>query len=191
MFSYALRDLLRNPRRTLASVTGVALAVGLFASITFLVDASAARMTERAIAPVAIDMQAGLSSPLTSPLGLTESLDGGASLAAGQMVTVTLVAVNNSYRPMTGLVLRDTALSQLAALPGSTTLNGSPVADVGGESPLSTGLRVAGLAPAAKITVAYRAKAVAAVPSTQALSLQGRSLASRSRPPGPPTRPRR
>ena len=41
MFSYALRDLLRNPRRTLASVTGVALAVGLFASITFLVDASA------------------------------------------------------------------------------------------------------------------------------------------------------
>src|SRR6202165_5770971 len=66
MLSYALRDLIRNPRRTLAALTGVALAVGLFASITLFVDGSAARMTQRAIAPVAIDMQAGLTSPLTT-----------------------------------------------------------------------------------------------------------------------------
>src|ERR1700681_4422374 len=66
MLSYALRDLIRNPRRTFAALIGVALAVGLFASITLFVDGSAARMTQRAIAPVAIDMQAGLTSPLTS-----------------------------------------------------------------------------------------------------------------------------
>src|ERR1700674_1530832 len=63
---YSLRDLIRNPRRTLASVVGVALAVGLFSSTAFFVDGSAARMTERAIAPVAIDMQAGLTSPLST-----------------------------------------------------------------------------------------------------------------------------
>jgi putative ABC transport system permease protein len=66
MLGYALRDLVRNPRRTLAALIGVALAVGLFASITLFVDGSAARMTERAIAPVAIDMQAGLTSPLST-----------------------------------------------------------------------------------------------------------------------------
>jgi putative ABC transport system permease protein len=66
VLSYALRDLIRNPRRTLAALTGIALAVGLFASITLFVDGSAARMTQRAIAPVAIDMQAGLTSPLAS-----------------------------------------------------------------------------------------------------------------------------
>ena len=173
MFSYALRDLLRNPRRTLASLTGVALAVGLFASITFFVDASAARMTERAIAPVAIDMQAGLTSPLASPLGLTEALDGGASLAVGQPVTVTLDAVNNSNRAMTGLLVRDVVPSQLSYQPGSTTLNGSPVPDVAGASPLLAGLRVANLVPSGKIAVTYRTKVVVAVPSTQALTLQG------------------
>ena len=72
MLSYALHDLVRNPRRTIAALTGVALAVGLFASITLFVDGSAARMTERAIAPVAIDMRAGLTAPLaTTPDSIT------------------------------------------------------------------------------------------------------------------------
>jgi len=61
---YVLKDLLRNPRRTLASVAGVALAVGLFSGVAFFVDSSASQMTARAIAPVAIDMQAGLTQPL-------------------------------------------------------------------------------------------------------------------------------
>ncbi|MDQ6720590.1 MAG: FtsX-like permease family protein [Candidatus Dormibacteraeota bacterium] len=66
MLRYALRDLWRNPRRTLASVVGVALAVGLFSGIAFFVDSSAATMTSHAIAPVAIDMQAELARPLTA-----------------------------------------------------------------------------------------------------------------------------
>src|ERR1700681_1653545 len=93
MLKYSLRDLTRNPRRTLASVVGVALAVGLFSSTAFFVDGSAARMTERAIAPVAIDMQADLSSPLCSSLTLSESA-GGPSLAAGQTTTMTIVVSN-------------------------------------------------------------------------------------------------
>ena len=39
MIGYSLRDVLRNGRRTLASVVGVALGVGLFASIVFFIDA--------------------------------------------------------------------------------------------------------------------------------------------------------
>src|SRR3977135_263926 len=73
----SLRDLPPNPRRTFASAVGVALAVGLFSSTAFFIDGSAARMTERAIAPVAIDMQADLTSPLGSALTLTESIGGG------------------------------------------------------------------------------------------------------------------
>jgi putative ABC transport system permease protein len=66
LLSYVLRDLLRNPRRTLASVAGVALAVGLFSGIAFFVDSSSSQMTARAIAPVVIDMQAGLIRPLAA-----------------------------------------------------------------------------------------------------------------------------
>src|SRR6202165_1584515 len=81
LLRYSLRDLLRNPRRTFASAGGVALAVGLFSSAAFFVDGSASRMTERAIAPVAIDMQADLSSPLGSSLTLAEKSTGWRRLA--------------------------------------------------------------------------------------------------------------
>ena len=66
MLSYAVKDLLRNPGRTLAAFAGVALAVALVAATAFFVDASAARMTQRSIAPVTIDMQAVLTTPLAS-----------------------------------------------------------------------------------------------------------------------------
>lgn len=181
MLSYALRDLVRNPRRTLASLTGVALAVALFSSITFFVDSSASRMTERAIAPVAIDMQAGLTAPLASPLGLSESLAGGPSLAAGQTVTVSLAALNSSTRPMSGILIRDQVPQQLAYVAGTTLVDGRPVADIGGETPLSSGLRIPDLAPGGRTSVSYQARAVAAVASAQALALQG-TIRSREEP---------
>src|ERR1700720_4529111 len=116
---YSLRDLLRNPRRTFASVVGVTLAVGLFSSTAFFVDGSASRMTERAIAPVAIDMQADLTTPLASSLTLAEAISGGPALAAGQTATVTLVVTNTSGLPATALVVKDRIPAQLAYLPGS------------------------------------------------------------------------
>jgi hypothetical protein len=64
MRSYVLRDLVRNPRRSLASVTGIALAVGLFSGVSFFVDSSSSQMTARAVAPLTLDMQAGLINPL-------------------------------------------------------------------------------------------------------------------------------
>ncbi|HUY74787.1 MAG TPA: FtsX-like permease family protein [Candidatus Dormibacteraeota bacterium] len=188
MLSFTLRDLLRNPRRTLASVTGVALAVGLFSGIVFFVDSSAATMTQRAVAPVAIDMQAGVTSPLASPLALTEAVTGPASLAVGQTATVTLTLVNTGNQPATALLFKDAPPTPLTYMPGSTTLNGKPVSDVARvnpddgtvsvASPLIGGLKAGDLAPRGTSTVTYQARASAAVASLPALALQG-SVSSR------------
>ncbi|HEY8655374.1 MAG TPA: FtsX-like permease family protein [Candidatus Limnocylindria bacterium] len=66
MRSYSLRSLARQPLRTLASLAGVALAVALFASVAAFVDGSAGLMTARALAPVPIDLQVGLTAPLAA-----------------------------------------------------------------------------------------------------------------------------
>jgi putative ABC transport system permease protein len=183
MFSYALKDLLRNPRRTISAFAGVGLAVGLVAATAFFVDASAARMTERALAPVAIDMQAEISTPLASPLQLTETVAGGLALTAGQSATVTLMAFNGSARTATNVVIRDQPPQPLSYRPGSVTLDGTAVPDVAGKSPLGTGVRIASLAPGAKVTVTYGVDVVTDVATTQALAMRG--TISSAEEPGP------
>ncbi len=162
-------------------MTGVALAVGLFASITFFVDGSAARMTERAIAPVTIDMQATLTAPLASPLTLTETTGLTAPAASGQALTVTMSATNNSDRPMTAVVVKDQVLTQLAYTPGSTVMDGRPVPDVSGQSPLATGIAIGGLPAGGGVKITYRAQALSALPSPAALAFKG-SIASAEEP---------
>jgi putative ABC transport system permease protein len=178
VFSYAFKDLLRNPGRSFAAFAGVALAVALVAATAFFVDASAARMTQRAIAPVAIDMQAVLTNPLASPIQLTETLGGPQSLNPGQSTTITLTAVNGSNRAMTNVVLKDEIAKPLAYVPSSTTLNGAAVGDTGVETSLVSGLKAGSLAPGALAVVTYRVQAAAAVPSTQALGLHGSALSA-------------
>ena len=82
MLSYVRRDLLRNPRRTLASLVGVALGVGLFSGVLFFIDGSGASMTKRAIAPLALDMQRVLTSPLGGDLRFTERISAPDALRA-------------------------------------------------------------------------------------------------------------
>ena len=96
----------------------MALAVSLVAATAFFVDASAARMTERALAAVAIDMQAGLSAPLASPLQLTEARGWGPHAGrAGQTTTITLAVLNASPRMMTNLVHGPTGAGASLKLP--------------------------------------------------------------------------
>jgi putative ABC transport system permease protein len=190
LLSFTLRDLVRNPRRTLASVVGVALAVGLFSGIVFFVDSSAATMTQRAIAPVTIDMEAGVISPMASPLGLIEAVNV-TSLTAGQTATLTLTVTNTGNRPFTSVHVKDELPIQLAYVAGSTTLNGRPVADVARapaadgspaiESPLIGGLGAGDLAARSASTVTYKAQANVAVPAVQALALRG-TVSSREEP---------
>jgi len=76
----AARTVLRSPRRLLIGLLGVAVPVSLFAATAFFVDTSAQNMTTQALAPVQIDMQALISSPLTPPSPI------GAQLAARPQV---------------------------------------------------------------------------------------------------------
>ena len=128
-------------------------------------------MTERAIAPVAIDMQAGLTSPLASSLTLAEAM-GGTSLAAGQPATVTIVVTNTADRPATAVVVQDAIPSQLTYQPGSTTLNGSPVAEVDGEAPFVAGLKAGTIPAGGKLTITYRVVSPVAIPVASALSMR-------------------
>lgn len=182
MLSYSLRDLLRNGRRTLASVVGVALGVGLFASITFFVDGSSATMTERAIAPLPVDMQVEMTSPLASNISLKETLAGAPSLAAGQRATVTLTATNESDRPTNDVVIKDEVAAPLTYVPGTTTLNGIGVPDPEEGSPrILSGLPVGSLPPKASATVTFAAAATSPIPTVIGLPMRG-TVVSREYP---------
>ncbi|HEY4845014.1 MAG TPA: FtsX-like permease family protein [Candidatus Dormibacteraeota bacterium] len=170
MLSYTLRDLWRNPRRTLASLAGVVLAVGLFSGIAFFVDSSAATMTAHALAPVALDMQVDLSAPLASPLNVTQTPATAGPLAAGETSVVHLALTNTSSRPATGIVVRDQPPQGLIYVPGTTTVAGRPVPDTAGGSPLFNGLAIGDLAANGQATLDYSVKATAGVPSTLALA---------------------
>lgn len=56
--SYAWRAVARSPRRTISSVFGIFLAVGLLSTVLLFVGASARSMTQRTIASVPVDMRA-------------------------------------------------------------------------------------------------------------------------------------
>jgi len=179
VLSYSLRELLRNPRRTLVSASGVTLGVGLFTSISFFVDASAATMTSRAIAPVPVDMGAALTTPLASTITLKETVPA-VALASGQTATVTLMATNTGKRQATALVVKDEAPAPLAYVPGSTALDGRPIVD-GEQSPLADGVAIPTLTPGGSVTVTYLARTTASVPVTQALAFRG-TVVSREDP---------
>jgi len=178
VLNYALKDLFRNRRRTAAAAAGVALAVGLVSGIAFFVDSSSSQMTARAIAPVAIDMQAAVKNPLASTLALTETLAPTAPLTVGQVVNVTLVASNPSGSSATGVVVRDSPVSQLAYVAGSTRLGATAVPDVlppgesTGQSPLTAGMTVGTMAAGGTSTITYQARVVAPI-SPGALAFGG------------------
>jgi putative ABC transport system permease protein len=77
-------------------------------------------MTKRAIAPVAIDMQAGVNEPLASTLGLTSTVAPRPPLGAGQAVTLSFTVTNGGQAPATGVVVEAPLPAQLEYQPGST-----------------------------------------------------------------------
>jgi putative ABC transport system permease protein len=175
---YVWRELIRNPRRTLASLTGVALGVGLFAGVLFFIDGSSASMTKRALEPLAVDMQRVLTNPLGGGLHFTEDLSPAGSLRQGATVNITLTVVNQAPQPAKEVVVNDRPPSPLAYIRGTTTLNGKQVPDAGGGSPLSqglagTGLNVGTVAPGATVRIEYAARASRTVPSVAALKPRG------------------
>src|SRR6195952_5620077 len=121
LVDFVRRDLVRNPRRTLAALAGVTLGVGLFSGVLFFIDGSGASMTKRAVAPLALDMQVVLNSPLGGGLRLEEQY------RAGRFV---LTVKNQGSAPANEVVVADQPPSPLTYSHGSTTLNGRALPDV-------------------------------------------------------------
>ncbi len=178
MLSYVWRELVRNPRRTLASLVGVALGVGLFSGVLFFIDGSGATMTSRALAPLAIDMQRVLTSPLGGGVGLRERLSAPPALRRGQIARVTLTVRNRGAVPANEVVVNDEPPPPLVYVRGSATLDGRPLNDRGGQDPLAQGLARSGLnigtlGPGRTARITYAARATRPVDDSGALEPQG------------------
>lgn len=124
---YVVADLIRNPRRTLSAVVGVALGVGLFCGVLFFVDGLSASMTARAVAPLAIDIQRIVTEPAGGVLRLTQQLDRSGPVKAGERVLVTLDIVNPSDLAAHEVTLRSLPGDGLAFVAGSAQLDGTPL----------------------------------------------------------------
>jgi putative ABC transport system permease protein len=178
VLSYVWRDLVRNPRRTLASLIGVMLGVGLFSGVLFFIDGSSATMTQRAIDPLALDMQRVLTSPLSGGLALEERLSAPGALRPGQRARITLTVINDGLEPANEVVVNDEPPPPLAYLNGTTTLNGRVLRDKARQSPLAQGLARSGLnigtvPPKAAVELTYLARVSRAVANVGKLQLQG------------------
>lgn len=173
MWRFALRDLTRNPRRTLAAMVGVILGVGLFSSVLFFVDASGATMTTRALAPVDIDMQRILTSPLGQSIGVSTHL-GATRMNTGQVAQMTLVVSNPAATPAHAVVLKDRLPSILSYVPGSTRSASGRIQDPGAESPFSSGpghvgRNIGTLKPGQSVRFTYRVRATRPIAATGSL----------------------
>jgi len=178
LVKYVWRDLLRNPRRTLTSLVGVVLGVGLFSSVLFFIDGSGASMTTRAIAPLALDMQRVLTSPLGDDLRFTERLAHAGPLRPGQTTRVILTVINDSAVPAHEVVVRDVPPPPLAYVRGTATLGGRPLPDPSEGSPLAqgaaqTGLNIGTIAPGATVRLTYVARVDGPMGVPRSLPLQG------------------
>ena len=96
---YVWADLVRNPRRTLSTVAGVLLGVGLFCAILFFVDGLSASMTQKAVAPLAIDMQHVLSAPVAGDVRLNLHVEPAGQVAPGDVIQVNMELVNRGKTP--------------------------------------------------------------------------------------------
>jgi putative ABC transport system permease protein len=175
---YVWRDLVRNPRRTIASLVGVILGVGLFSGVLFFIDGSSATMTQRAIDPLAIDMQRVLTSPLSRGLTLEERLSAPSALRRGQRATITLTVINDGLEPANEVVVNDEPPPRLVYVTGTTTLDGRAIRDKAGQSPLAQGLARSGLnigtvAPKTTVRLTFVARATRAIPDVGELRLRG------------------
>lgn len=185
MFSYARRDLLRNPRRTLASLVGVVLGVGLFSGVLFFVDGSGASMTKRALAPVALDMQRVLGSPFGEGLTLEQRMSTAGALRAGERTTVTLTVRNHGLTAANEVVVKDTPAGALEYVRGTATRNGTTIRDVRGQSPFAHGPAQIGhnigtVTPGATVKLSYLTRARRFVPAAAAVPLRA-TISSRER----------
>ncbi|MDH5520039.1 MAG: hypothetical protein OEZ14_05840, partial [Acidimicrobiia bacterium] len=104
--SYVVAELLRVPRRTLSTMAGVTLGVGLFCGVLFFVDGLSASMTQRAVAPLAIDIQRIVTERAGGELLLTQVFEPAETLASGEQSAVMIEIHNDSELPANEVTVR-------------------------------------------------------------------------------------
>ncbi|MHB8644303.1 MAG: FtsX-like permease family protein [Thermomicrobiales bacterium] len=112
-FRYALRSFFRAGPRNLTYLTGLALAVALFSGTLFFVNGSARSMTQRAVAPVVLDLQARAVDPNGEITGLAPTLAARPGVEAVLPFTASAIHI---APPATGGGAADTA-ARLFAMP--------------------------------------------------------------------------
>jgi len=154
-------DLFRNPRRTLSTAVGVMLGVGFSCAILFFVDGLSASMTQRAVAPLAIDMQRVLTQPVAGDMRLELKAEPTGPANPGDVIRVHLELQNQGQTPANEVIVRSVPSAGLTYLDGSAVVNGKAVA-AGAESPFASGpakvgLNIGTVEPGATVALEYQA----------------------------------
>ncbi len=155
---YVLADLVRNPRRTCSTMIGVVLGVGLFCGVLFFVDGLSASMTQRAIAPLSIDMQRIVTQRAGADLQLAETVE--PMNSRGATVLVSLDLRHGGRTTANEVTVRSVPGPGSSYVAGSARLDGDAIPDAG-DNPFSSGPARAGfnlgtLEPGATHELTYR-----------------------------------
>ncbi|MGI8627768.1 MAG: ABC transporter permease [Geodermatophilaceae bacterium] len=141
---YVIADLVRNARRTLSTMVGVTLGVGLFCGVLFFVDGLSASMTQRAVAPLPIDMQRIVTERVGGALTFTQTFNSASTLAAGEQARVELEVHNPGEFPANEVTIRSQPGDNLSFVSGSAELDGAPMTGLT-ENPFAHGPGKVGL----------------------------------------------
>ena len=169
---YVIADLVRNPRRSLSTTIGVVLGIGLFCAVMFFVDGLSSSMTQRAVAPLPIDMQRVVTAPLAADLELRLTVQPLGAAQPGDVIEVTLEVINNAPTPTNEVTVRSTLGQSLAYVPGSAMMDNRSLG-AGAESPFArgpakTGLNIGTVPPGTTTRLFYRAGVLQAGEITEA-----------------------
>jgi putative ABC transport system permease protein len=160
---YVFADLVRNPRRTLSTAVGVALGVGLFCGVLFFVDGLSASMTQRAVAPLAIDAQRIVTERVGGEITLTQTFATPGPLHPDAQSHVDLELRNPGKTPANEVTVRSRPDSGLRFVAGSAQIDGVAVVGIA-DNPFAHGLGQIGLnlgtvAPGTTRHLTYRVEA--------------------------------
>lgn len=162
---YVIVDMVRNPRRTLSTMVGVTLGVGLFCGVLFFVDGLGASMTRRAVAPLPIDMQRIVTERVGGAVTLRQTVQASGTLARGGRTRVDLEVRNTSAVAANEVTVRSTQGGGLRFVTGSATRDGSTLRGFAGNpfshGPAGVGLNIGTVAPGTAHHFAYLVEASA------------------------------
>ncbi len=190
---YVFADLVRNPRRTLSTAVGVALGVGLFCGVLFFVDGLSASMTQRAVAPLSIDVQRIVTERIGGATTLTQTFSTSGRIRSGAQTRVDLELRNLGATAANEVTVRSLPGAGLRFVRGSAMQDGVTVVGVSG-NPFADGLGQRGLnlgtvEPGTTRRLSYRVQAVRAR-DLDATAVTSSSSSRESFSPVPANRPR-